>query len=199
MKRSRALTLTGLMAGAGLTVSACGDGGQWNQDSIAQKDPVPAFAYQSLEQCKAADEVSDADCDTNYQRALKDDQTNAPRFAERTTCEDTYGAGNCVPRASNNGGGSFFTPLLAGFVIGRMLDGGGSPYYRGTGLYRQGEGYSTGFGGTLGRDYASGRTTIGRQGVDPAPAIRQAPARVQTRSAVISRGGFGGGGRSFAG
>jgi len=204
MKRSTSLTLTSLMAGASLTLTACdgGDGGQWNQASIANKDPVEALAYKTLEQCKAADEVSDEVCDTNFQAAQKDDATNAPRYSERATCEDTYGAGNCVPR-SQAGGGSFFTPLLAGFVIGRMLDGGGSPYYRGTGLYqrdeRYGGGYSTGFGGTLNRDYATDRTTIGRQGVDPAPAMRQAPTKVHTRSAVVSRGGFGGGSRSYGG
>ncbi|MBU2134938.1 MAG: DUF1190 domain-containing protein [Alphaproteobacteria bacterium] len=203
MKRSRTLTLTSLMASASLTISACDSAPQApSQEVAANKDPVEAFAYMTLDQCKAADQVSDAECETNYQAALKDDQTNAPRYDKQATCEEVYGPGQCVPRASS-GGGSFFTPLLAGFVIGRMMDGG-NPYYRGTGLYRRddgyrGGGYYTGYGGMLGRDYSTGRTVIGRQGVDPPPAVRQAPARVQTRSAVVSRGGFGGGGRSYGG
>jgi hypothetical protein len=36
-------------------------------------------------------------------------------------------------------------------------------------------------------------------GATPTPDPRQAPARVQTRSAVVSRGGFGGGSRSYGG
>ncbi|MBI1405394.1 MAG: DUF1190 domain-containing protein [Caulobacter sp.] len=203
MKRSKSLTLTGLMAGASLSVAACDSSPQVDpQAAAANKDPVEAYAYATLEQCKAADQVSDEACEASYQTALKDDEARAPRYETQATCEDVYGAGQCVPRSSVGHQGSFFTPLLAGFVIGRMMDGG-SPYYRGTGVYRRsdryGGGYYTGFGGAVRHDYASGRTTVGRQGVDPPPAVRQAPARVQTRSAVVSRGGFGGRGRSYGG
>ena len=98
----------------------------------------------------------------------------------------------------NAGGSSFFGPLLTGFVIGRMLDGGSG--YRGSGLYQDRYGdYRTAYGGTLGRDYTTGRTTIARSGIDPSPAARQAPPRVQTRSQVVSRSGFGGGSRSYGG
>ena len=197
MMRSRSLTLTSLMCGASLTIGAC-DGTPDVSKAEAQlnKDPVEAFAYASLDQCKAEDKVSDEECEKGYAAALKDD-ANAPRYAEQASCEEVYGVGQCVPR-SQAGHGSFFTPLLTGFIIGRMLDGGG---YRGTGLYRRddayGGGYYTGWGGRVNHDYATGRTTVGRQAIDPPAAIRQAPARVQTRSTVVSRGGFGGGGRSF--
>lgn len=194
MMRSKSLTLTGLMCGASLTIGAC-DGTPQVPQAEAQlnKDPVEAFAYASLDQCKAEDKVSDEECEKGYAAALKDD-ANAPRYAEQKTCEDVYGAGQCVPR-SQAGGGSFFTPLLTGFIIGRMLDGGG---YRGTGLYRRGDDYYTGWGGRVNHDYATGRTSVGRYGIDPPASVRQAPARVQTRSTVVSRGGFGGGGRSYS-
>lgn len=201
MMRSKSLTLTSLMAGASLTLGACDGTPQVSQaEAQLNKDPVEAFAYASLDQCKAEDKVSDEECDKGYAAALKDNETSAPKYAEQASCEDVYGAGQCVPRSQANGHGSFFTPLLTGFIIGRMLDGGG---YRGTGLYRRDEryggGYYTGWGGRVNHDYASGRTTVGRQGLDPPAAIRNAPARVQTRSTVVSRGGFGGGGRSFGG
>lgn len=195
MKRSTSLHLTTLMAGVSLTVTACDQG--WNDSSAVQHDPVPAVAYRTLDECIKAAEVPADQCRASYQAALKDDATHSPRFDERSTCEDTYGAGNCVPR-TNQGGGSFFTPLLAGFVIGQMMNGGG---YRGTSLYRQddryGGGWTTGYGGMLGRDYTTGRTTIDRTAVDPPSAVRQAPPRMQTRTSVISRGGFGGGSRGF--
>jgi uncharacterized protein YgiB involved in biofilm formation len=77
-----------------------------------------------------------------------------------------------------------------------MMNGGG---YRGGGpLYRDRDGgYSNGYGGGyLSRDYRTGRTVANRNDVDVA---RQAPSRVQSRTTVVSRGGFGGGGRSFGG
>src|SRR3546814_16018360 len=60
---------------------------------------------------------------------------NAPRFGDRQTCEEQYGVEQCVPR--NNG--SFFTPLLTGFIIGQALNhfGGG---YRGAPMYRDRDG-----------------------------------------------------------
>lgn len=194
MMRSKSLTLTSLMCGASLTIGACDGTPQVSQaEAQLNKDPVEAFAYASLDQCKAENKVSDEECDKGYAAALKDD-ANAPRYAEQKTCEDVYGAGQCVPR-SQAGGGSFFTPLLTGFIIGQMLDGGG---YRGTGLYRRNGEYYTGWGGRVNHDYATGRTSVGRYGIDPPPAVRQAPARIQTRSTVVSRGGFGGGGRSYS-
>ena len=196
MMRSRSLTLTSLMCGASLTIGACDNTPEVSKaEAQLNKDPVEAFAYASLDQCKAEDKVSDEECDKGYAAALKDD-ANAPKYAEQKTCEDIYGVGQCVPRSSA-GQGSFFTPLLTGFIIGRMLDGGGG--YRGTGLYRRDGGYYTGWGGRVNHDYATGRTSVGRMGLDPPAAVRNAPARVQTRSTVVSRGGFGGGGRSYSG
>ncbi len=193
MMRSKSLTLTSLMCGASLTIGACDSTPDVSRAEV-NKDPVEAFAYASLDQCKLENKVSDEECDKGYAAALKDD-ANAPKYAEQKSCEETHGVGQCVPR-SQAGGGSFFTPLLTGFIIGQMMNGGG---YRGTGLYRRGDGYATGWGGRVNQDYATGRTTVGRQGIDPPAAVRNAPVRVQTRSAVVSRGGFGGGSRSYGG
>ena len=203
-KRSASLKLTTMLAGAAsFTLAGCDRPGASAQWDPSQSEQVPAFAYSSLGACKVADEVPDSECEAGWAAAQKDDSTHAPRYNERSSCEELYGAGNCVPRSSA-GGGNFFVPLLTGFVIGQMLDGGGRPYYRGTSLYRQDEryggGYYSGWGGSVGRDYYNGRTVIPRQGVEPPEAIRQAPAKVQTRTAVVSRGGFGGGrGYSFGG
>lgn len=195
-KRSASLKLTTMLAGAAaLPLAACGDqpAVQWDQNSVAQGEQVEALRYNTLDACKAANEVPDSECESSWAAAQKDDAEHSPRYAERSTCEDVYGPGNCVPRGS--GGGSFFTPLLTGFVIGRMLDGGG--YYRGTGLYRGNDGYYSTWGGRLDRDYGTGRTVITREGIDPPDVVRNAPPKIQTRTSVVSRGGFGGG-RSYA-
>ena len=193
-KRSQSLQLTTMLAGAAsLTLAGCDEPAPQASWDPNRGEKVEAFSYKSLEECKVANEVSDQQCETSYAAAQKDDEKNAPRYEARASCEEVYGPGNCVPRSYNNGG-SFFTPLLAGFVIGQMLDGGG---YRGTGLYRRDDGYYSTWGGRLGRDYGTGRTVITKTSIDPPDAIRNAPPKVQTRTSVVSRGGFGGG-RSYA-
>lgn len=184
MKRSRTLVLTSLMAGTGVSLTAC--------DANDAGPPVDATSYASVAECRAAGDVPAAQCDTAYAQAQAANAENAPRFDDRQTCEEQYGAAQCVPR--NNG--SFFTPLLTGFIVGQALSnfGGG---YRGAPMYRDRNGNFFGGGGVpFGRDYVSGRTRIGSNAFDPAA---RAPTRVQSRSSVVSRGGFGGGGRSFGG
>lgn len=185
MKRSKSVVLTSMIAGAGVSVTAC------DLPSSAGT-PVEAQSYTSVDQCKQAGVAPPAECERAYAQAQTADTQNAPRFDDRQTCEEQYGVSQCVPR--NNG--SFFTPLLTGFVIGQLLNGGGG--YRGAPMYRDRDGnYYGGAGGRISRNYVNGRTTIGSNAFD---GNARAPARVQSRSSVISRGGFGGGGgRSFGG
>lgn len=193
LKRSRTLHMTGLMATAAFSMSACGS----PQYAAAPPETPPSLAYTSLDACKTADDIPDAECDAAYAAARTDSEKTAPRYATREECEGHWGPSQCQTNDNGNGGGSFFTPLLTGFVIGQMLNGGG---YRGGGpLYRDRDGqYSNGYGGGyLGRDYRTGRTVA--RGRDDVPETRRAPSRVQSRTTVVSRGGFGGGGRGYGG
>ena len=70
-------------------------------EETARENGVPGLRRVSR------DEIPDIECDRGYQAALADDK-NAPRFSDRTSCEDIYGEGQCVPRGY--GGSSFFTP-----------------------------------------------------------------------------------------
>lgn len=190
MKRSKSLVLTSMMASGGLSLQACDDAPsatQWSNPPAAAA-PAEGQAFRTVEECRASG-MSAVQCDTAYRQAQADNEANAPRFSDRQSCEERYGVEQCVPR--NNG--SFFTPLLTGFIIGQALNGG----FGGRGYYRDRFGYdSYGGGGRLGRDYVTGRNRIGSDAFGP-PATRQAPARVQSRSGVVSRGGFGGGGRGY--
>jgi uncharacterized protein YgiB involved in biofilm formation len=189
MKRSKSLHMTGLMATVGFSMAACG------APQVAVPEPEPAIAYTSLDECKAANDVSDTECDTAYAAADQQARETAPRYATQAECEGEWGPEQCRP-LNNSGGGSFFGPLATGFILGQLLNGGG---YRGGGpLYRDRDGqFSNGYGGGyLGRDYRTGRTIANRNDVDVA---RRAPARVQSRTATVSRGGFGGGGRGYGG
>ncbi|CAN5386857.1 DUF1190 domain-containing protein [soil metagenome] len=189
LMRSKTLHVTSLMATASFSLAACG------APQVAAPAPDPALAYTSLDDCRAANDVTDAECDTAYKAADDQAKQSAPRYASQSECEGQWGPDQCRP-LNNSGGGSFFGPLATGFIIGQLMNGGG---YRGGGaLYRDRDGgYSNGYGGGyLSRDYRTGRTVANRNDVDVA---RSAPARAQSRTTVVSRGGFGGGGRSFGG
>lgn len=198
-KRSSAMALTSLMAGSAFTLAACDDAGtptQWGDERpAASSDAAASFA--SVDECKAAGDFTAEQCQTAYDEAQKASAENAPKFADQKSCEERYGVDQCVPRNQANGGGSFFTPLLTGFIIGQALNnmGGG---YRGAPMYRDRDGryYGGAYYGGGSRDYLTGRS---RRDSFDAPSRYEAPARVQSRSSVISRGGFGGGSRSFGG
>jgi uncharacterized protein YgiB involved in biofilm formation len=197
--RSSGLALTGLMAGTAMSISAC-DGSpaaaNWNGDPPAATSEVDAKTYASLDACKSSGDMTAEQCDTAYAQAQKDSAANAPKFGDQQSCEERYGVSQCVPRNDNNGG-SFFTPLLTGFIVGQALNNMGGRYY-GAPMYRDRQGtYYGGSGYPLSRDYVTGRTRVRTDSFD-APEMR-APARVQSRSAVISRGGFGGGGHGWGG
>jgi uncharacterized protein YgiB involved in biofilm formation len=186
------------MAGTAISVSACDDPGtatQWGDPPAASRE-VDAKTYASLADCKSSGDMTAEQCDTAYAQAQKDSAANAPKFGDQQSCEERYGVDQCVPR-NNGGGGSFFTPLLTGFIVGQALNNMGGGYY-GAPMYRdRGGTYYGGSGYPLSRDYVTGRTRVRTDSFN-APEMR-APARVQSRSSVISRGGFGGSGRSFGG
>ena len=191
LKRSKTLHVSSLMATVSFSMAACGS----PQRSVPE--PVPALAYTSVAECQAANDIPDAECDTAYAEAQRVAAESAPRYATQAECEGAWGPEQCRPLNNNGGGGSFFGPLATGFIIGQLLNGGG---YRGGGpLYRDRDGqYSNGYGGGyLSRDYRTGRTITNAR--DHTPEARQAPARVQNRTTVVSRGGFGGGGRGYGG
>jgi uncharacterized protein YgiB involved in biofilm formation len=185
LKRSRVLHVSSLMATASFSLAACG-----SPQRAPAPEPEPTLAYQSLDECKAANDIPDNECDAALTKAQQEAAKTAPRYATREECEGQWGPSQCQP---HNNGGSFFTPLLTGFIVGQMLNGGGYP------LYRDREGrLSNGYGGGYAyRDYRTGKTlTNAREHGDVA---RQAPTRVQSRTTVVSRGGFGGGGRGYGG
>ncbi len=179
-KRSRGVALTSLLA-ASTALASCGgsaDTADWSDGDTAEATP-----FQSVAQCAASGEFTQAECQTAYSQAVAGDQKQAPRFDSRELCEEQYGEGQCESRGS----GGFFSPLLTGFLIGNVLSGGGynrhyAPYYRD----RRSGGYFA--GGTWMRPSYGGRYEL------PSRSLTRpvTTPRVQTRSSVVSRGGFGG-------
>lgn len=150
--------------------------------------PTEVAAFDTVAECVATGRFSQQQCEDARRTASNDDNRAAPRFADKAVCEDQFGRDSCQVRT--DGGQSFFSPLLTGFLIGQLVNGGG---YRYGGLYRDrrdgrtytGSGawlYNGGYGGR-GYQYQVGSRAL------TAPVTT---SRIQTRSSVVSRGGFGG-------
>lgn len=152
-------------------------------------EPQQVAAFQTVAECTASGDFTQQQCTDALATAQADDGKAAPRFADQRTCEEQFGQNACQQRFAGDGG-SFFSPLLTGFLIGQALNGGGYRYH---GLYRSryDDRYYTGSGAWLyngGYGGRSHRYQIGSRAV-AAPITTQ---RIQTRSSVVSRGGFGG-------
>ncbi|ATQ41892.1 DUF1190 domain-containing protein [Caulobacter mirabilis] len=199
LKRSRVLHVSGLMATASFTLAACDSSTPSSQLNSAVET---ASAYTSLAECKTEGKLSADQCDKAFADAQKQAASTAPRFWTKEECENSWGSGQC--QVNNSGSGSFFTPLVTGFVIGQLLSDGRSygtrPLYREC-TYRYSNGscearYGNGYGGGyVYRDYSTGKTSVKASDY----GLEKAPARVQSRTSVVSRGGFGGGGRGYGG
>lgn len=157
MKRSKTIGLT-LMGAVPLLLAACEQ----------QQPPTPqTLAYDSVDECIQAGLFTPQACESGQAAALQAHRSEAPRFANANECEQQYGANNCQ-MVHSQGGGSWFMPAMAGFMMGQMLSGGG--YY---GAYRGAPLYGNR------HDRSSWRTMDNRPIKQPSKAITR------------SRGGFG--------
>lgn len=182
--RSAAAGLTAI--GSAAMLSGCDP----SPEELSRKQfgaPTEVSAFNSVAECVAAGDFTQQQCSDAQRAASNDDNRAAPRFADKDVCEDQFGVGAC--NQTRDGGQSFFTPLLTGFLIGQLANGG----YRYGGLYRDhrndrnytGSGawlYNGGYGG---RAY---RYQVGSRAITQPVTT----SRIQTRSSVVSRGGFGG-------
>lgn len=181
MKRSGPLTLL-LMASTAITLTGCGS-----------EPRTEGQVYRDVESCLADGKFSAADCENGYQEALKQHAGTSPRYDSRALCEQQHGF-NCQQTTISSGGSGFWTPFMAGYFVSSLLDGTSSrwdersrPLYRGSGGYL----YTTD-GSTVTRD-STGRLSVSERAMKTPPKA----ARVQTRTTVAARGGFGA--RSSAG
>ena len=149
--------------------------------------------FKDAQECSAS--VNPDACRQGLADARAEHLRTAPRFATKQECEVNYGADNCevgagappapassttAPTQTASSGGSFFMPLMMGYMMGRTLGGG----YSATPLYR--DAANTAYSGTR---------TLGRIDAGAAPALNTAPGAA-TRTA--QRGGFGSTGSSSA-
>jgi uncharacterized protein YgiB involved in biofilm formation len=188
-KRSAAAGLSA--AGAAAMLSACDPAPDLEQVSRERYGaPTEVAAFTGVAECVASGTFTEDQCNEAQRDAWTNDEAQAPRFEDRQTCEEQFGDNACQPRTT--GGQSFFTPLLTGFMIGQLMDGGRSRY-RYSGLYRNNrEGIYYHPSGAWLYNGGRGGRGYGYQMGSRALATPVTTQRIQTRSSVVSRGGFGG-------
>jgi uncharacterized protein YgiB involved in biofilm formation len=172
MKKSRSIRLV-LLGSASFALAACGDEGP----------PKDARFFSNLQECSAVYDTTQ--CLDAQKQAEQTFAADAPKFTRKEQCEAEFGAGNCETRqtadsAQNGGGGSFFMPMLMGYMMGNMLGGQNrfyEPVYRGPNntaitQTRGGKMFNIGSFSGVGRGAASS-------------------FRPATQVAQVQRGGFG--------
>ena len=165
MKKSHSIRLV-LLGGASVALAGCDDGG------LPSKD---ARFYPTVNECTA--DLGAKPCEDAKAAADRTQVAEAPRFSQKQQCEQEFGAGNCESR-QEAGGGSFFMPMMMGYMVGSMLSGNrfSQPVYRGPG--------NTAIMPSGGRMLDVGR-------FDNASASARPAFRPAAQIAPVSRGGFG--------
>lgn len=71
-------------------------------------------------------------CTTAYNNALKEAEKTAPKYASREDCVAEFGEAQCTQApaqagmaAESQSSGSFWMPLMAGYMMGRLMGGSG--------------------------------------------------------------------------
>lgn len=100
--------------------------------------------YMNAQECAQANPSQAAQCEDSYRTALQEAQRTAPKYATLEDCVAEFGDAQCTQTASIDGqavstenannlnpdssqmaqansGGSFFMPLMAGYMMGRLM------------------------------------------------------------------------------
>ncbi len=188
MKRSGPLKLV-IMATAGVSLAAC--------DQVEEKADGQVYAGQK--QCVSAAQYSVNDCTAAFKVAKSTDQTTAPRYSTNRLCEDQHGRYACVPaQEKGTSYSSYFVPIAAGYFIANATQGLSDWKSRVRPVYpdRNRRHFYTSGG------YALDMSSNNRSASIPRKATTKLskPPKVQTRTSIASRGGFGSrSGRGFGG
>ncbi|UWR60790.1 DUF1190 domain-containing protein [Phaeobacter inhibens] len=177
MKRSRSVKLL-TMASASLALTAC-------QEDFDTEGEL----YRTVSECFSSEHVPDGDCAPLIDEGKRIHETTAPRYNSRPLCEEQ--GTDCSYEKSGNQ--AYYSPVPMGYLVTGPIAGGVvsdfvRPVYRDR--TRRGYYYSTG-GGYVG--YLGG----GRYGTTKKniraynPKVQRAAPKIQTRTTVASRGGFG--------
>jgi uncharacterized protein YgiB involved in biofilm formation len=112
-KRSRKAALIFMVPAATLVLQGCG----------AEK-AVEAQVFNTPDEC-AAFYNPPAQCQAAFAEAQALHPEVAPKYANKQECEADFGTGQCETAPQQHAQGSFFMPMMMGFLAGQMLNRGG--------------------------------------------------------------------------
>lgn len=148
--------------------------------------------YQNADDCSHANPSMREQCTTAYNNALKEAEKTAPKYANREDCVAEFGESQCTQApaqagmaAQSQSSGSFWMPLMAGYMMGRMMGGSYAqqPLFTSKNAASPANGkFVDASGKNYGAATAGGRTmTVPKTAMAPKPAVTN----------TITRGGFG--------
>ena len=183
--QARHLTPVALAIAAVFTLAGC-----------EQSDETVSM-YQNADDFSKANPGQSAQCNTAYNNALKEAERTAPKYASREDCVAEFGENQCQQTPAQAGvgttqnaeaqqSGSFWMPLMAGYMMGRLMGGGAGFAQQPLFSPRTPNSSANGqFVDASGKNY--GAATSGRTMNVPKTALAPKPATTST----ITRGGFG--------
>jgi uncharacterized protein YgiB involved in biofilm formation len=156
------------LAIAALSLAAC-----------TAKEEVKVVA--SVDDCKSNTSLTVEQCEAAYAKAVAEAERTGPKYRARADCEAEFGYQRC--QQSHRGG--LFMPLMAGFMVGNLLNNNRGYSYNPVYQYRSGSSYSNN------RLMTADGSVIGSPGkssysVNPS-TLKSKPSVTRT----VSRGGFG--------
>lgn len=185
MKRSRSVKLL-TMASASLALTAC-------QEELDTEGEL----YRSVSECISSEYVPDGDCAPLIEEGKRIHEATAARYNSLALCEQE--GSDCA--YEKNAGQVYYSPAPMGYLVTGAIAGGVvsdlvRPVYRD----RHRRGYYTTGGGYVGY-LGNGRYGTTQRSIRQYnPTVQRAAPKIQTRTTVASRGGFGSrGGFSFGG
>lgn len=143
----------------------------------SQKEEVKVVG--SVDECIAQTTLSAEDCKAAYQRALDEAEKTGPKYRDRRLCEADFGHSQC--RQSSSG---IFMPLMAGFMIGQMLNN--RPNY-----YNPVYHYQNPYSSSRGKIMTADGSVVGRPGQSSYNVGKQVTKPKARVTKTVSRGGFG--------
>ena len=97
-----------------------------------EKSDETVSLYQNADDCSRANPSMSEQCTTSYNNALKEAAKTAPKYATREDCVAEFGEAQCTQApaqagmaAESQSSGSFWMPLMAGYMMGRLMGGSG--------------------------------------------------------------------------
>lgn len=84
-------------------------------------DVEHAVVYTSAQECEQQNPGAALECQADFLDAAALHPEVAPKYITREECEADFGAQRCEPAREQHANGSFFMPMMMGYMAGRML------------------------------------------------------------------------------